>query len=878
MASTFYGNVRPARLTIGILFENMPNEQQDYLAEVLAGVIAAAQEHDVNLLGFAGGHLYHTFYNEFDTQRNILYELVGPDNVHGLIILGTIGTYAPLHKTVPFYYRYAPLPTIKVGQPLEDIPTVVADEETGTYAALVHLIRDHHYRRIALIDYPENYPYLKPRYDAYKRALADYGIPLDPRLIIPGDWTVRSGREAIPVLLDERKVTFDALVASNDNMALGALEVLQARGIHVPYDVALVGFDDARMSRLVMPSLTTVRQPMFELGKRALQALLATINGEALPQKIVLPTELLIRQSCGCHDPLVARTMACASAPAIHPQSAGNVEVHREEIAAGLAQIIGPTAEAECWAAQLLDAALADLQAQSANTFLPTLDKILRRSVEKGDDITLWQDVLSKLRVHLHPHLGDALLICRAEDLWHQARVFIGETARKQPAQLQLRIDQQNILIRMFGQALVTTFDMDTLLHIVADQMVQLNIPACYIALYENPQPYTYPQPAPEWAQLVLAYRENTLQCVIAPDKPEAGAWRFHTSQLLPSGLWPSDRRYTLIVEPLYFQNHQIGFALLEMGPHEGAVYEVVREQISSALESVLLFREQKRAETALSRAYAEIEAQVRERTLELEQEIGERKQAEQMQQKLIAELEAKNAELERFAYTVSHDLKSPLITIGGFAGFLEKDILAGAPERVQADLAHINDAVAKMERLLSELLELSRIGQRMPPPTAVPFTEVVHEAVALAQGRITARGVQVEIAPDLPVVHGDRARLVEVVQNLVDNACKFMGDQPHPRIEIGVQREQDETVFFVRDNGIGIEPRYHARIFELFEKLDPQSEGAGVGLALVKRIVELHGGKIWLESAGPGTGCTFYFTLPDAPQKTSRSVTPAVG
>jgi len=862
VASAFYGNLRPTRLTIGILFENMPNEQQDYLAEVLAGAVAAAQENDVNLLGFAGGHLYHTFYNEFDTQRNILYELVGPENVHGLIILGTIGTYAPLHKTIPFYYRYAPLPTIKVGQPLEDIPTVVADEEAGVYAAMVHLIRDHHYRRIALIDYPENYPYLRPRHNAYQKALTDYGIPLDPRLIVPGDWTVRSGREAIPILLDERRVSFDALVASNDNMALGAMEVLQARGIHVPYDVAIVGFDDAQMSRLVMPSLTTVRQPMFELGKRALQALLAAINGDTLPPQIVLPTELLIRQSCGCQDPPVARTMACASVPIVSPQADGDVNAHREPIIAELAQIIGPTAETQSQATQLFDAAMADLQAQPAGTFLPTLDKILRRSVERGDDITRWQDVISRLRVRLQPHLGDPLLICRAEDLWHQARVFIGETTRKQPAQRQLRIDQQNILIRMFGQALVTTFDMDTLLHIVADQMVQLNIPGCYIALYENPQPYTYPQPAPEWAQLVLAYRENALRGVIAPDKPEAGAWRFRTPQLLPSGLLPSDRRYTLIVEPLYFQNHQIGLALLEMGPREGAVYEVVREQISSALESVLLFQEQKRAEAALSKAYMEVEEQVRQRTLELEQEIGERKQAESMQQMLIAELEAKNAELERFAYTVSHDLKSPLITIGGFVGFLEKDVLTGDLERMHADLAHIHDAVAKMERLLSELLELSRIGQRRPAPVAVPFAEIAGEAVTLVQGRIAACNAQVDIAPDLPIVYGDRARLVEVIQNLVDNACKFMGEQPQPRVEIGARQEQGEVVFFVRDNGVGVEPRYQDRIFELFEKLDPQSEGAGVGLALVKRIVEMHGGKIWVESAGSGQGCTFCFTL----------------
>jgi signal transduction histidine kinase len=151
-----------------------------------------------------------------------------------------------------------------------------------------------------------------------------------------------------------------------------------------------------------------------------------------------------------------------------------------------------------------------------------------------------------------------------------------------------------------------------------------------------------------------------------------------------------------------------------------------------------------------------------------------------------------------------------------------------------------------------------------MNPPQQVPFDAIAREAVELVRGRITARGAQVEIAQGLPAVYGDRARLVEVVQNLVDNAAKFMGDQAEPRIEIGTSGADADgkPILFVRDNGLGIEPQYHERIFGLFNKLDAQTEGTGVGLALVKRIVEVHGGKIWVESE-PGHGSTFYFTIP---------------
>ena len=138
------------------------------------------------------------------------------------------------------------------------------------------------------------------------------------------------------------------------------------------------------------------------------------------------------------------------------------------------------------------------------------------------------------------------------------------------------------------------------------------------------------------------------------------------------------------------------------------------------------------------------------------------------------------------------------------------------------------------------------------------------------------AGDIHVAVADHLPAVNGDRPRLVEVVQNLVDNAAKFMGGQPDPRIEIGVREENHETTFFVQDNGIGIDPLFHQKVFGLFDKLDPRSEGTGVGLALVKRIVEIHGGRIWVNSDGSGNGTTVYFTLPVAEHQPAVKATPA--
>jgi signal transduction histidine kinase len=226
-----------------------------------------------------------------------------------------------------------------------------------------------------------------------------------------------------------------------------------------------------------------------------------------------------------------------------------------------------------------------------------------------------------------------------------------------------------------------------------------------------------------------------------------------------------------------------------------------------------------------------------------------------------IGEMERRTEELERFTYTVSHDLKSPLFTLRGYLDYMGRDARSGNLERLQADIGRSVDAADKMRRLLDDLLQLSRVGRIMNAPVDAPFAELGREAVALARGRLDERGVAVAIGADLPMVRGDRARLVEVVQNLVDNAAKFMGDEPQPRIEIGA-RDGSEPVFFVRDNGIGIAPRHQERVFRLFDKLEAGSEGTGVGLALVKRIVELHGGRVWVESDG-SNGSTFCFTLP---------------
>jgi signal transduction histidine kinase len=295
-------------------------------------------------------------------------------------------------------------------------------------------------------------------------------------------------------------------------------------------------------------------------------------------------------------------------------------------------------------------------------------------------------------------------------------------------------------------------------------------------------------------------------------------------------------------------------------------------------LTAVLLSRSLARPLTEMSRTAAAIAAGNLDQALTLDSpdELGDLARAlnrmagdlrvhEEALRAERADLAAKNAELERFTYTVSHDLKGPLVTIRGFAGLAANDLASGDTARVRQDLGRIVAAADKMHRLLEDVLELSRIGRVVRPPEDVSLGDVASEAAELVRSQPGRSHVAVEIAGDLPVVRADRQRLLEAVHNLVENAAKFAADEAEPRVTIGVRRDGDEPVFFVRDNGRGIEARFLEKVFDLFEKLDPSVEGTGVGLALVRRIVDAHGGRTWAESEGPGRGATFCFTLPRA-------------
>jgi signal transduction histidine kinase len=217
---------------------------------------------------------------------------------------------------------------------------------------------------------------------------------------------------------------------------------------------------------------------------------------------------------------------------------------------------------------------------------------------------------------------------------------------------------------------------------------------------------------------------------------------------------------------------------------------------------------------------------------------------------------------MEQFLYTVSHDLKSPLVTILGYSGYIKEDTSAGRLDRVADFLEEIGIAVNRMVRLINGLLDLGRIGRQMNPISPIPMTELIQGIVQQHAVEIAEKNVIVDVQEDMPTINADKERMTEAFDNLIVNALNYGHGDPQPRITIGSVITANQVRFFVKDNGPGIAAKYQTKIFELFQRLQNDRKGTGLGLTIVKRVAEVHGGRVWVESQ-PSQGATFWLAFP---------------
>lgn len=584
------------------------------------GAAEVARQQDVDLFVFNASNIGEQIANQ-DTEPYAIHNLIGPERLDSLVLVQWWPTRQVFEQFYQRYYR--PLPVVNVHRYYEGHPGVLVDSHAGMFGVIRHLIEVHGYRRLAYIGgLPDNASAIV-RYQTYVAALAAYDIPLDENLVAPGDFSPQSGTNAVRVLLDERglrpKVDFDAIVASNDNMALAAMAELHRRGFDVPLDVAVVGFDDVAESAFTAPPLTTVRMPNYEMGRAAVEMALAALRGEPAAEYVTVPGVLVVRQSCGCFvSPLAAAGEAGGPPPHAMPEIAPAEQ--RAQALVELARVLGPAGQhlRTDWATALLDAFEADISVPSggppagppgaprvpagppgssrppagpsgspgpsSSRFLATLYAIVRQLHVNGYDLLgLGRALLLTVRRCMQPTLTDVSHMRRAEAVWQQGMAFVADVAHQMQTSQQYYGAGYIEQLRVIGEQLITTFEMAQLLDLIARELPRLNIPSCYIALYAEAERQN--------ARLLLAYNAQ------GRDPLGLEGQMFPARQLLPEGLLPQERSSVLVVAPLYFQQTALGYALFEVGPEQGDVYEMLSRQISSALMGALLVQQQEQAQ-----------------------------------------------------------------------------------------------------------------------------------------------------------------------------------------------------------------------------------------------------------------------------------------
>lgn len=627
------------RPTIGLICKFGYASVEGYESVLLSGVVDAARERDVNLICFAGGQLAQDAEDDFVPQRNVVYDFALSKNIDGLIIASNtmVSHEEDIKKLRVFCDRYE-CPKVSIGLTIEGVPSLLVDNRTGFLELMNHLIKDHGFQKIAFIRGPEGHSEAEQRFHAYTESLKKHNLVLDPKLVLQGDFLPTSGKAAIQALIDHRGLQpnddLDAIVVANDYMAFGALEALELRGIRVPYDVTLTGFDDIAEATVSTPPLTTIRQPIYQLGLQAVETLLLSAGGWGVVDSGKLPTQLIVRQSCGCQGPSVKLAGEDIKTSSTNSDFISVFSQRRSYILEKLENALAllmPEHDRMSTSVKLLDTFSSGLRNRQEMEFLQILDEVLRTLVEKNCDVISFNDVISVMRVEILPILNKEDTIF-AENLWQQGRVMIGGMAQRVQAHQKLRTEERARALYAISRQLIMTFKVSSLMKIIAREFPAIGIEDCYIAAYKidnktvehnTGSSVTTQKSLVQVMQNSIAGQSlipsGELKWILGMVSNEAVTISdensvFPVKDLLPNSVLQGDRRVSLMAKSLFFREQLFGIVCFGLESEAGTlIHETLRLQISSALRGASLFQEYKEAEDRIQKQLREKEVLLKE-------------------------------------------------------------------------------------------------------------------------------------------------------------------------------------------------------------------------------------------------------------------------
>ncbi len=580
-------------------------------AEFMAGVLASAKAQNANVVYFVGGKPAAIAAPTHSGRSYGLYDLIKPEKFDGILLSADMGHGPSAEELKNFCLSFAPTPIVSFAVPAEGITSFMADNDSGMRAVIRHLIEMHGYKRIAFIRGIPGQLEADQRFDAYKEELKAHNIRFEESLVLEGDYTPESGRTAARILLDERGIQVQAIAASNDRMAFGVLEVLQQRGIRVPDTIAVTGFDDVSDAQSIGAPLTTVRQSFYEAGQRAFEALLKRMNGEQLEAVNILPSQLIVRWSCGCLPESIQRAVVLPKEVA----HTGRLENKREAAIRALFSAAG-IPENDPSKEQYVDVFgrtwnvfLASLrEADRSDAFLKMTQAMVEVLQKNGYEFTVWHNVLSTFRRYALGGITSNTIMLQAENLFQQARILMGELSQRAQAYRRMQFEQKEEILSNFSFSMAPAMTLEGIGEAIAKHFPALGLHRWYVMFYSDVSaPGLVSSPPPESYRLILQYEDGKFQ--IPQEKTSLG-----TGRLAPRGKTPTDHRYDAVVMPLSLASNRFGFMWVEMGPDDWDIYVRLKNLLSSALLRTMLVQQREQAQREVERLLGD----ARERAVEL--------------------------------------------------------------------------------------------------------------------------------------------------------------------------------------------------------------------------------------------------------------------